>query len=105
VRQFVDEVASELGMTLTWEGEGVEERALDSQGNTIVLVDEAYFRPTEVSSLLGDSTKARRELNWEPKTSFQELVKEMTKSDLIQAEFELKLDSHNKQSKLNNSNS
>jgi GDPmannose 4,6-dehydratase len=97
VRDFVNEVAKELGMTLTWKGAGVEEKAYDSENNIIVEVDEAYFRPTEVTTLLGDASKARRELNWKPKTSFKELVKEMTKADLIQAEFELKLVSHKEQ--------
>ena len=97
VRDFVNEVATELGMTLTWKGTGVEEKAYDSENNIIVEVDEAYFRPTEVTTLLGDASKARRELNWKPKTSFKELVKEMTKADLIQAEFELKLVSHKEQ--------
>ena len=97
VRHFVNEVAIELGMTLTWKGTGTEEKAYDSEGNIIVEVDEAYFRPTEVTTLLGDASKARRELNWKPKTSFKDLVKEMTKADLIQAEFELKLVSHKQQ--------
>jgi len=97
VRDFVNEVATELGMTLTWKGTGVEEKAYDSENNIIVEVDKAYFRPTEVTTLLGDASKARRELNWKPKTSFKELVKEMTKADLIQAEFELKLVSHKEQ--------
>ena len=95
VRRFVDEVALELGMVLIWKGKGIEEKASDSKGNVIVEVDEAYFRPTEVTTLLGDASKARKELNWKPKISFKQLVKEMTKSDLAQAEFELKLISHN----------
>jgi len=99
VRRFVDEVALELGMVLIWKGQGIEEKASDSKGNVIVEVDEAYFRPTEVTTLLGDASKARKELNWKPKISFKQLVKEMTKSDLAQAEFELKLISHNKQFK------
>ncbi len=99
VYESFDEVALELGMTLTWKGKGVKEKASDSKGNVIVEVDEAYFRPTEVTTLLGDATKARKELNWKPKISFNQLVKEMTKSDLVQAEFELKLISHNEQSK------
>jgi len=98
VREFVNEVASELGITLFWKGKGIKEKAFDSEGNIIVEVDEAYFRPTEVTTLLGDSSKARKELNWKPKTSFKELVKEMTQSDLLQAEFEIKLNTHNRQS-------
>ena len=99
VKQFVHEVSIELGMPLTWKGKGIEEKAYDAKGNIIIEVDESYFRPTEVNTLLGDATKAREKLNWKPKTSFKQLVKEMTESDLVQAEFELKLKIHNDQSK------
>jgi len=95
VRQFVNEVASELEMKLTWKGKGINEKAFDSEGNIVVEVDENYFRPTEVSSLLGDSSKARKKLNWKPRNSFKDIVKEMTKSDLNKAEFELKIKTHN----------
>ena len=93
VRDFVNEVASQLDMKLIWKGKGIEEKAYDSEGKIVVEVDPAYFRPTEVSTLLGDSSKAKKELGWSPKTSFKELVREMTESDLKQAKNELKLQS------------
>jgi len=86
VRDFVDAAARELGMTLRWLGEGVEEHALDAQGRTVVAVDPRYFRPTEVQSLVGDAGKARRQLGWTPKTTFAELVAEMVREDLRGAE-------------------
>jgi len=86
VRDFVDAAARELGMTLRWQGEGIEEHALDAQGRTVVAVDPRYFRPTEVQSLVGDAGKARRQLGWTPKTTFAELVAEMVREDLRGAE-------------------
>jgi GDPmannose 4,6-dehydratase len=82
VRDFVKECAKELGLELTWSGVGVEEKAVDAEGKTIVAVDPRYFRPTEVETLLGDSSKAKRQLGWVPRTSFQELVREMVEADL-----------------------
>jgi GDPmannose 4,6-dehydratase len=86
VRDFVDAAARELGMSLQWRGSGVDEYALDAQGRKIVAVDPRYFRPTEVESLLGDATKARRQLGWTPKIGFGELVAEMVREDLKVAE-------------------
>ena len=91
VRDFVNEVCNNLDMNLTWKGDGIDEKAYDAEGNIRVAVDQNYFRPTEVNALLGDSSKARKELNWKPKTSFKQLVKEMTDSDMLKAENELKL--------------
>ncbi|MDT3679589.1 MAG: GDP-mannose 4,6-dehydratase [Burkholderiaceae bacterium] len=82
VREFVTVAASELGIGLTWTGHGVDEVGLDSGGRPIVAVDPRYFRPTEVDSLLGDSSKARATLRWAPKVSFEALVKEMARADL-----------------------
>lgn len=82
VREFVNTAAAELGMTLRWEGSGVEEHAVDERGKTVVRVDPRYFRPSEVDSLLGNSGKARRELGWKPRTTFRELVAEMVAEDL-----------------------
>jgi len=82
VREFVDLAARELGMPLRWEGSGVEERGVDSAGRQIVAIDARYFRPSEVESLIGDASKARRKLGWRPKVSFPELVAEMVQSDL-----------------------
>lgn len=86
VREFVDLSAKFLGMEITWEGAGVEEKGIDKQGNVIVAVDPRYYRPTEVETLLGDSSRARRELGWEAKVSFRDLVKEMVEEDLKIAE-------------------
>jgi GDPmannose 4,6-dehydratase len=85
VRDFVDAAASELGMQIEWKGEGVEEIGV-LKGKTVVRVDPRYFRPTEVETLLGDPSKAKARLGWEPKTSFKELVVEMVREDLKSAE-------------------
>mgnify|MGYP003964180385 CR=1 len=85
VREFVEVAAKELGMDIKWQGSGVNEKG-SWQGKTIVSIDPRYFRPTEVETLLGDSTKAREKLNWIPKITFSELVKEMVKLDLKEAE-------------------
>jgi GDPmannose 4,6-dehydratase len=107
VREFVERAAGELGITLCWEGEGVDEIGIvdsfdarqsssalydDSgerlkikgpkEGDVIIRIDPKYFRPTEVESLLGDPSKAKNELGWEPKISFEELVKEMVLADM-----------------------
>ena len=86
VREFVMRCAELLNLELTWQGSGVEEKALDRDGNVIVGVDPRYFRPSEVETLQGDATKARRELGWTPQTSFDELVREMVEADLKSAE-------------------
>jgi GDPmannose 4,6-dehydratase len=83
VRKFVRVAAMELGMNIEWTGTGIAERGVDVKtGKTVVKIDARYFRPTEVESLLGDATKARRELRWKPETSFEALVKEMVAADL-----------------------
>ncbi|MDZ7736256.1 MAG: GDP-mannose 4,6-dehydratase [Gammaproteobacteria bacterium] len=83
VRQFAEAAAARLGMSLRWEGSGVEERAIDdTNGQCIIEVDPRYFRPTEVDRLIGDSTRAREKLGWVPRTSFDELVAEMVDWDL-----------------------
>jgi GDPmannose 4,6-dehydratase len=86
VRDFVNAAAAEVGMEITWKGEGVDEKGFDSEGNCIVAVDPRYFRPTEVETLLGDATKAKEKLGWTPKISFEELVAEMMREDLKSAE-------------------
>lgn len=96
VRDFVNAAAAELGIEIRWQGEGVDEvglvAAVDgskapaiSEGDRIVSVDPRYFRPTEVHSLLGDPSKAKRELGWTPKITFEEMVAEMVQHDLEQA--------------------
>ena len=86
VRDFVNAAAAELGIKVRWEGSGVNEKGFDENGNCIVAVDERYFRPAEVETLLGDATKAREKLGWSPKITFQELVSEMVREDLKSAE-------------------
>lgn len=107
VRDFVNEAAKGLGISLNWQGEGVEEKGivagLDSEifnalhstaqnfvtnlsvGDVIVEVDPRYFRPTEVETLLGDPACAKNELGWEPKISFEEMVAEMVQEDFVLA--------------------
>ena len=86
VREFVDEAARELGMTITWRGAGAEEKGHDDKGRVIVAVDPHYFRPAEVDTLLGDAAKARDRLGWQPKVRFKDLVAEMAREDLRAAE-------------------
>lgn len=95
VRQFVQFAAQELGVTVRFEGDGVEEvgvveavsgdKASCKVGDVIVRVDPRYFRPTEVETLLGDPTKAREKLGWTPATTLQQLVAEMVESDYTAA--------------------
>ncbi len=86
VREFVDTAARELGIAIKWEGEGVNEKGLNAaNGKTIVAVDPAYFRPTEVETLLGDPTKGKEKLGWVPKVGFEDLVIEMVRADLEDA--------------------
>jgi GDPmannose 4,6-dehydratase len=96
VREFVETAAGNFGITINWTGTGLDEvgivesvdtgklemKALIKPGDTIIRVDQRYFRPAEVSNLLGDSSKAREKLGWKTKTSFEELVTEMTTADL-----------------------
>lgn len=86
VREFVDAGAKEIGLSITWKGEGVNEKGYDASGKCIVAVDPRYFRPTEVETLLGDPAKAKEKLGWVPKITFQELVAEMMREDLKAAE-------------------
>jgi GDPmannose 4,6-dehydratase len=75
-------------MTISWQGDGENEKGYDVSGKCIVAVDPRYFRPTEVETLLGDASKAREKLGWTPKITFNELVSEMVREDLIGAERE-----------------
>jgi GDPmannose 4,6-dehydratase len=85
VREFVVAAAKELGMQVKWKGKRADERGFDQQGRCIVAVDPQHFRPTEVDSLVGDASKARQKLGWEPKIRFAELVAEMAREDLMDA--------------------
>ncbi len=105
VREFVEVAASELGIRLRWQGTGVSEEAVVTAadgavsghalvGNSIVKIDPRYFRPTEVETLLGDASKARRNLGWEPQISFSELVQEMVREDFEIARRDHLISSH-----------
>jgi len=94
VRQFVELAAGHLGMQIEWRGEGVDTVGVIAEdvddklkaGTEIVAIDPRYFRPTEVTTLLGDATKARKQLGWEPQISFEQMVEEMVNEDLSHAE-------------------
>jgi len=82
VREFVQLAGEYLGMDIYFEGSGVNEVGIDANtGKVVVKVNPKYFRPTEVDILLGNPEKAKRELKWEPKIKFEELVERMVKSD------------------------
>ncbi|MDI6883494.1 MAG: GDP-mannose 4,6-dehydratase [Patescibacteria group bacterium] len=86
VREFCQLAFKELGINLEWQGEGLQEKGIDKKtGKVLVEIDRRYFRPTEVESLCGDSTKARQKLGWVPEITFEELVKEMVQYDLGEA--------------------
>jgi len=89
VREFVECAFKEVGITIEWRGQGVNEKGIDAEtGQRLVAVDPRYFRPTEVEALVGDATKAREVLGWRPRVTFKELVKRMVISDLKEAEKE-----------------
>lgn len=105
VREFVNRAAAVLGLRFEWRGTGVNEvgvlvhvendDALKARiGQELVSVDPRYFRPTEVATLLGDPSKAKQRLGWVPRTTFDELVREMALADQKEAEFELKVSQH-----------
>ena len=82
VREFVEQCSLLLDLGITWRGSGVDEVGIDKSGKVIVEIDPRYFRPSEVSQLLGDSSKARELIGWKPKSDFKMLVEEMVSSDL-----------------------
>ncbi|MCL4807504.1 MAG: GDP-mannose 4,6-dehydratase, partial [Thermoanaerobaculia bacterium] len=91
VREFCEKSFAGAGITLEWEGEGVNETGRDAKsGKTLVRVDPGYFRPSEVELLLGDPTKAKNALGWQPTVSFEGLVEMMTRADLDLAAGEAK---------------
>jgi GDPmannose 4,6-dehydratase len=95
VREFVEVAARELGNVIRWEGKGADERGVDTKtGQVVIRIDPRYFRPTEVDSLLGDSSKARSKLGWTPQVSFNDLVREMVASDLQHAQRDAMVVSH-----------
>lgn len=82
VRDFVEEAAKHIDLTISWQGSGVDEVGIDQHGREIINVRTEYYRPAEVHTLLGDSSLARKDLGWQPRTSFSSLVREMMTSDL-----------------------
>lgn len=89
VREFVTAAFKHVGIELTWQGVGVDEKGIDADGNVLVEVDSRFFRPCEVEQLLGDPTKARKLLGWNPRsTSFEDLVRIMVEADVKQVENE-----------------
>jgi GDPmannose 4,6-dehydratase len=86
VKAFIEASAKALDIAIRWEGKGADERGINvANGKTIVAVDPNYYRPTEVDTLLGDPTKAKEKLGWVPRISFDQMVKEMVKSDMEEA--------------------
>ena len=87
VRELIEMAAAELDMAIRWKDRGLAEVGIEQDsGKVIVAVDPRYYRPTEVDTLLGDATKARQKLGWQPRRSFKELIAEMVASDLKEAE-------------------
>ena len=87
VRELIEIAAQQLNISIRWEGEGPDEKGLKKEtGQIIIAVDPSYYRPTEVSELLGDASKAREKLGWEPVTSFEELIAEMVEADMEEAQ-------------------
>jgi GDPmannose 4,6-dehydratase len=82
VKQFVNLVLNELKIKHSWKGKGINSKCYDQKGKCIIECDKEYYRPLEVDTLLGDSRKARKELNWRPKTNINRLVKEMVNNEL-----------------------
>ena len=89
VRELCDLAFARAGFTIEWKGSGVDEHGIDTRsGRTLIKIDPRYFRPSEVDDLRGDATKARNELGWEPRTTFEELITMMVDADMILAERE-----------------
>jgi len=88
VREFCELAFARAGMPIEWRGEGIDEHGVDANGRTLIEVDPRYFRPTEVDLLLGDASKAERQLGWKPRTAFRQLVDLMTDADVVLAESE-----------------
>jgi len=83
VREFAEEAFKNIDIELQWKGKGAQEKGIDKKtGKILVEIDPEYFRPTEVESLVGDASKAKKELGWQPKVKFKELVKIMTEADV-----------------------
>ena len=87
VRELIEIAAQQLGISIRWEGESIDEKGIEEKtGQIIVAVDPGYYRPTEVNELLGDAGKAREKLGWVPGTSFEEMIAEMIEADMEEAQ-------------------
>ena len=87
VKDVIETAGKKLGISIRWEGKGVEEKGVNEENNkVIVAVDPSYFRPTEVDNLLGDASKAKEKLGWEPRISFEQLISEMVAEDMKEAQ-------------------
>jgi GDPmannose 4,6-dehydratase len=83
VREFIEKASAMIGFDLVWEGSGLDEKGIDRKsGKAIIAIDPRYFRPAEVDLLIGDASKAERDLGWKPRTSFDQLVEIMVQADL-----------------------
>ena len=82
VKDFINLSLNVLNIKHNWKGKGINEKCYDNKGNCIIECDKEYFRPLEVDTLLGDSSKARKELNWKPKYNIYKLIKEMINTEL-----------------------
>ena len=91
VRELCDLAFARAGFTIEWKGSGIDEQGIDTRsGRTLIKIDPRYFRPSEVDDLRGDASKARQELGWEPRTTFEELIAMMVDADLTLAEREVR---------------
>ena len=83
VREFVEEAFKHIKIKIAWRGKGLKEIGINEKTNKVIIkIDKGYFRPTDIDILRGNARKARKELNWKPKTNFKTLVKEMVFEDL-----------------------
>ena len=82
VKEFANMALQELGIKFFWKGSGINEKCYNNSGKVLIECDPAYYRPLEVDTLLGNAAKARRVLNWKPRTNLKTLVKEMVKEEL-----------------------
>ncbi len=101
VKEMINVAAKTLDIDLVWEGEGLNEKGIDKKtGKTIIEIDPRYFRPAEVDILLGDYSKAKKELGWEPKIKFNELIERMVKSDFEEEKKKVPMNPNNEEKSL-----
>ena len=83
IKEFINLTAKKLKIKISWKGKGIKEKAYDSEGKVIIECDKNYFRPLDVNTLLGDATKARKELRWKPKVNIHDLINDMIKQEIL----------------------